>query len=208
MRSRQQRSAAHSASPASVSKRESPTRLRDLAEARGRNAPTQGAVAVTGQAVAVLRLNAAPTSVVPTSVVPTSVVPISVAPADQVAEAPTSTVADPVTSTVADLVTSAAVDLVTSADPTITIGVHRGIRGTTTGTDAGTERLGVTIPRPGAGVRRRLRSGTDRCRRRGDRPRRRSTTGATRSSQSGIRATTSGASTSSGSGFHFRSERR
>ncbi|MCW2590683.1 MAG: hypothetical protein JWQ86_3110 [Mycobacterium sp.] len=200
MRSRQQRSAARSESPASVSKRESPTRLRDLAEARGLNAPTQEAVAVTGQAAAVLRLNLPPNNVAPTSVVPTSVVPTSVVPTDQVAAAPTSTVADPVTSTAADPVTS--------ADPTTTIGVHRGIRGTTTGTDAGTERLGVTIPRLGVGVRRRLRSGTDRCRRRGDRPRRRSTTGATRSSQSGIRATTSGASTSSGSGFHFRSERR
>ncbi|MDT5108839.1 MAG: hypothetical protein QOE20_729, partial [Mycobacterium sp.] len=94
MRSRQQRSAAHSASPASVSKRESPTRLRDLAEARGLNAPTQEAVAVTGQAAAVLRLNlppnnVAPTSVVPTSVVPTSVVPTSVVPTSVV---PTSVV--------------------------------------------------------------------------------------------------------------------
>jgi hypothetical protein len=124
-------------------------------------------------------------------------------------EDPTSTAVDPVISEVGpEGPISTAVDPATSmaVDPAITTGVRRGIPVTTTGMGAGMVRLGVTMPRPGAGVRRRRRCGTDRCHLRGGRPRRRSTIGASRSSQSGIRATTSGASTSSGSGFHFRSD--
>lgn len=142
----------------------------------------------------------------PTSVVagPEDLTSVPAALAD-----PTSVVVGPVTS-VEDLEdpTSMAVGPVTSTavDPAITTGVRPGIPVTTTGMDAGMVRLGVTMPRPGAGVRRHRRCGTDRCHLRGGRLRRRSTTGASRSSQSGIRATTSGASTSSGSGFHFRSD--
>src|SRR5882757_8102842 len=98
MRSRQQRSAAHSASLESVSKRESPTRLRDSAGLRGQNAVAQVAVAVTGQAV--LRLSVAPNSAVPTD-------QVAVATGDR---HPTSTVADPVISVVAVDPTSTVAD--------------------------------------------------------------------------------------------------
>jgi hypothetical protein len=113
-----------------------------------------------------------PTSVVPG--VPTSVVPV----------VPTSVV--PVART--------------SVPPTTTIGDHRGIPVTTTGTAVGTGHPGVRGRHRGAGARRRHRPGTDHCQTRGVRHRRRSTTGASRSSRYGIRATTSGASTSSESG--------
>jgi hypothetical protein len=93
-----------------------------------------------------------------------------------------------------------------AAVPTATIGVHRGTRTTTTGADASTEHHGVADPRRGAGVPRRRRPSSGRCHRRGDRLRRPSTTGATRSSRSGIPVTTSGASGSSESGFPFRSD--
>ncbi len=95
-----------------------------------------------------------------------------------------------------------------AAGPTTTTGDHRGTQGTTTGADGSTVPRGVTICRPGAGVRRRHRRGMDRCQRRGDRLRRQSTTGASRSSRCGIPATTSGASGSSGSGFRSRSDSR
>jgi len=93
-----------------------------------------------------------------------------------------------------------------AAVPTATIGVHRGTRTTTTGADASTEHHGVADPRRGAGVPHRRRPSSGRCHRRGDRLRRPSTTGATRSSRSGIPVTTSGASGSSESGFPFRSD--
>src|SRR5689334_17134402 len=100
--------------------------------------------------------------------------------------------------------------LLTSADPvavpTATIGGRRGISRTTTGADDSAMPLGVTDCRPGAGAHRRRRSGMARYLRRGARHRRRSTTSASTSNRFGIPATTSGASTSSGSGFHFRSD--
>ena len=96
----------------------------------------------------------------------------------------------------------------TSADPTITIGGHRGTQATTTGGAGSTAPRGAMICRRGAGVRHRRRPGMVRCRKRGDLRRLRSTTGASRSNPSGIRDTTSGASGSSGSGFRSRSDLR
>ena len=96
--------------------------------------------------------------------------------------------------------------MISAADPTTTTGDHRGTQGTTTGADGSTVPRGVMICRLGAGVRRLLRRGMDRCQRRGDRLRRQSTTGASGSSRCGIPVTTNGASGSSGSGFRSRSD--
>ena len=96
--------------------------------------------------------------------------------------------------------------MISAADPTTTTGDHRGTQGTMTGADGSTVPRGVMICRLGAGVRRLLRRGMDRCQRRGDRLRRQSTTGASGSSRCGIPVTTNGASGSSGSGFRSRSD--
>ena len=95
----------------------------------------------------------------------------------------------------------------TDVGRTITTGGHRGTRVTTTGTDAGMERHGVTGPRRGVGAHHPHRRGWDRRRRRLGRLRHQSTTGVSRSSQSGIPASASGVSTSSGCGSHFPSDR-
>ena len=102
--------------------------------------------------------------------------------------------------------TSAGPTTMTSADPTTTIGDHRGTQGITTGAVGSTVPRGVTGRRRGAGVHRRRLCGTDRYRKHGGRRRRRSTTGASTSNRCGIPATTNGVSTSSGSGFRFRSD--
>jgi hypothetical protein len=115
------------------------------------------------------------------------------------------TSADPAVQAVPVVPTSAGPTTMTSADPITTIGDHRGTQGITTGAVGSTAPLGVTGQRPGAGVHRRRHRGMDHCRKHGAPRRRRSTTGASTSNQCGIRATTNGVSTSSGSGFHCRS---
>ena len=131
-------------------------------------------------------------------------------PADRVVPRPVTSAA-PADRVVPRPVTSAAPAVragPTSADPTITIGGHRGTQATTTGGAGSTAPRGAMICRRGAGVRHRRRPGMVRCRKRGDLRRLRSTTGASRSNPSGIRDTTSGASGSSGSGFRSRSDLR
>ena len=97
---------------------------------------------------------------------------------------------------------------VTSTARAATIGGRRGIPRTTTGAGDSTAPRGVTGCRRGAGARRRRRYGMGRCLRRGGRRLRRSTTSASTSNRCGTPATTSGVSISSGSGFHYRSDRQ
>ena len=116
-----------------------------------------------------------------------------------------------------------AVRPVTSADPEVVLAVHRPVTSTalaamiggrrsvlrtTTGAGDSTAPRGATDCRHGAGARRRRRFGMGRCLRRGGRRLRRSTTSASTSNRCGTPATTSGVSISSGSGFHYRSDRR
>jgi hypothetical protein len=119
---------------------------------------------------------------------------------------PATSAADPMDPAVGPVTSADPAVPVTSADPTTTIGDHRGTRVITTGAVGSTVRRGVATCRPGAGVRHRHRRGMDRCRKRGGRRRRRSTIGASMSNPCGIRVTTNGVSTSSGSGFHSRSD--